>query len=175
MIARSTDSGIDTAVTSVARTDSRKPRITRTAKTNPRNPSRVRSWIDARMNGAWSSTTVTVALRAAPPSISVMRGSAPRISSDTATVLASAFFDTPMPVLGTPLVRVYPVAGAGAAVIVAMSPSRTGVVAAAPVGGVSSAGGLTRPPGETGARGVAPARGDTAARGEGLEAAFGAG
>jgi hypothetical protein len=75
--------------------------------------------------------------------------------------------------LGTPLVRVYPVAGAGAAVIVAMSPSRTGVVVAAPVGGVSTARGLTRPPGETGARGAAPPPGDTAARGEALEPVFG--
>src|SRR6185437_4814647 len=115
----------------------------------------VRSSTDCRMNGAWSSTTVTVALRAAPPSISVMRGSAPRISSDTATVLASAFFVTAMPMLGTPLVRVYPVAGAGAAVIVAMSPSRTGIGLAAPVGGATTARGLTRPPGGMPARGAA--------------------
>lgn len=107
------------------------------------------------MNGAWSSTTVTVAPRAVPPSISVMRGSAPRISSDTATVLASAFFVTAMPILGTPLVRVYPVAGAGAAVIVAMSPSRTGVGLAAPAGDATTAGGLTRRPGGTPARGAA--------------------
>jgi hypothetical protein len=38
---------------------------------------------------------------------------------------------TLMPMLATPLVRVYPVAGAGAAAIVAMSPRRTGSPAGA--------------------------------------------
>ena len=61
IIATSTDSGIDTAVTSVARTDSRNPRITRIANSRPSRPSVVRSSMELEMNGAWSKTVVLTA------------------------------------------------------------------------------------------------------------------
>ena len=53
--------GIEIAVTSVERTDSRKIRITITAKTRPSSPSWASDSIDCWMNGAWSNTVVNVA------------------------------------------------------------------------------------------------------------------
>ncbi len=52
IIAISSDSGIEIAVMMVERTDSRKTRMTSTAKARPRPPSTVRSWIDCSIDGA---------------------------------------------------------------------------------------------------------------------------
>jgi hypothetical protein len=54
MSAMITDSGIETAVTSVERTDSRNSRITITAKASPSTPSLMRLLIDRFTYGAWS-------------------------------------------------------------------------------------------------------------------------
>ncbi len=53
--------GIEIAVTRVARTESRKTRITSTAKNRPSRPSWASESIDCWMYGAWSKTTVNSA------------------------------------------------------------------------------------------------------------------
>ena len=61
MKVRSTLVGIEIAVTRVARTESRKTRITSTAKNSPSRPSCASESMDCWMYGAWSKTTVNSA------------------------------------------------------------------------------------------------------------------
>ncbi len=58
MNARSSDSGIEIAVTMVDRSDMRKSRITTTAMTKPSAPSSASELMEVVMNGAWSKIVV---------------------------------------------------------------------------------------------------------------------
>ncbi len=97
------ESGMETAVTRVDRTDIRKTRITATAKPRPSRPSVVRSLMDFSMNGAWSKTGVNTALL---PSSASMGAMASRTACEIATVSPSGFFVTERASVGLPLVRV---------------------------------------------------------------------
>src|ERR1043165_2847808 len=59
--ARTTESGMETAVTRVERSEARKTRITMTAKSRPSAPSVVRPEIALETAGPWSETTVSSA------------------------------------------------------------------------------------------------------------------
>ena len=59
--ASTTDSGMETAVTSVERIDARKTRMIRTAKSRPSPPSVVRPSMALETAGPWSLTTVSSA------------------------------------------------------------------------------------------------------------------
>ena len=85
----STEVGMETAVTSVERIESRKIRITITAKTRPSSPSWVSDSIDWVMNGAWLKTTVNVVF---PPMLLASESSWARTSSETETVLPESVF-----------------------------------------------------------------------------------
>ncbi len=121
--ARTTDSGMDTAVTRVERIEARKTRITRTAKSRPSAPSVVRPLMDFDTAGPWSLTTV----RLAPEPRSLRRsGSLSRTASEIATALPSRSMVTATERLGLPSVRVMESAGASCCFTVATSPRRTG-------------------------------------------------
>ena len=75
----STETGIDTAVTIVERSEIRKMKITITAKSRPSSPSCASDSIDCSMNGAWLKTIVN---SAPSPSASASPGSASRTAFD---------------------------------------------------------------------------------------------
>jgi hypothetical protein len=125
-----TDSGMDTAVTSVDRTDSRKNRITSTAITRPSRPSVVRPSIDRSTNGAWSKTGVE---RGVPAEAAAEPGQLVLDGVGDLTALPSGVAVTMMPRLGLPLVRVMVEAGAVVSVTEATSPSLTGAALAGEV------------------------------------------
>ena len=128
--ARTTDSGMETAVTSVERIDARKTRMTRTAKSRPRAPSVVRPLMDLETAGPWSLTTVSVA----PEPRSLRRpDSLSWTASETATALPSWSMVTETARLGLPSVRVMESALAGSSSTVATSPRRTGFLPPSPV------------------------------------------
>jgi hypothetical protein len=116
----STETGMEIAVTSVERIDSRKTRITITAKTRPSTPSTARLLIDSSMNGAWSKTTVSCVLL---PSDSSMPGIRSCTSLETSTVLPAGDLVTAMVSEGSPLMREIPVTGSSVMVTSATSPS----------------------------------------------------
>ena len=117
----STEVGMEMAVTSVARTDSRKTRITSTAKARPSSPSCVSESIDCWMNGAWSKTTVKVA-----SGMSFSRfGRIARTPLDTSTVLAAGTLVTEMVNAGTPFTREMLVTGFSTTATVETSPMVT--------------------------------------------------
>ncbi len=121
--ARTTDSGMDTAVTRVERIEARKTRITRTAKSRPSAPSVVSPLIDLDTAGPWSLTTV----RVAPEPRSLRRsGSLSWTASEMATALPSRSIVTATAREGLPSVRVMESAGASCCFTVATSPRRTG-------------------------------------------------
>ncbi len=128
--ARTTDSGMDTAVTSVERTEARKTRMTTTAKSRPSAPSVVRPSIDLETAGPWSLTTVTVAPE---PSASRISGSLSATASEMATALPSWSMVTDTARLGSPFVRVRESAGACSSFTSATSPRRTGPPPPSPV------------------------------------------
>ncbi len=122
--ARTIESGMDTAVTSVERIDARKTRITTTAKSRPSAPSVVRPEIDLETAGPWSETTVS----SAPAPRSLRRpGSLSWTASEMATALPSLSMVAMTARLGLPLVRVRETAVAGSCFTVATSPTRTGL------------------------------------------------
>ena len=94
--------GMEMAVTSVERTDSRNSRMTMTAKNRPSVPSVASASIELSMNGAWSKTTVN----AVPEPIAVARpGRVSCTSRDTSTVLPSGVLVTASVSEGSPLTR----------------------------------------------------------------------
>jgi hypothetical protein len=99
----SSDSGMETAVTRVERTDMRKRRMTATAKPRPRRPSVVRSLMDFSIKGAWSKTGVNLAFE---PSSASSCGSKSFTACEIATVSPSGFFVTEMARVSRPFVRV---------------------------------------------------------------------
>ena len=102
MKVRSTEVGIEMAVTSVERIDRRKTRITMTAKKRPRRPSVASDSIDFSMNGAWSNTIVnSVPL----PIDSASAGSAPCTARETSTVLPAGVLVTPRVRASSPFTR----------------------------------------------------------------------
>ncbi len=128
----SSDSGIDTAETSVERSDARNSRITTTAKRSPSRPSVARPSMDSSMNGAWSNTTST---RTSWASSTPERSStASWTACDTSTVLPAGVLVMATASAGSPSSRENDVAGSGPAVTVATSPSATGGVPGAAVG-----------------------------------------
>ena len=135
----STEVGMEIAVTKVARTESRKTRITSTAKIRPRRPSWVSESIDCWMKGAWSKTMVKVAPGTADSSF----GRRSRTCVDTSTVLAAGTFVTAIVSAVFPLTREMLVAGLGSSATVATSPSVVSVDDAAP-GTVDSSGSALR-------------------------------
>lgn len=105
--ARTTESGMETAVTSVERIDARKTRMTMTAKTRPSAPSVVRPSMDLETAGPWSLATV----RSEPAPRSLRRsGSLSLTASEMATALPSWSMVIATARLGLPLVRVMDVA-----------------------------------------------------------------
>ena len=98
----SSDSGIEIAVMTVARTESRKMRMTTTAKTRPSTPSLTRSSIDCLMNGAWSNTVWNATSSLI---FSSMSGSASLTPSEMSTMLPSGFFMIVSDSAGSPFVR----------------------------------------------------------------------
>ncbi len=122
--ARTTDSGMDTAVTSVERTDARKTRMIRTAKSRPSAPSVVRPSMAFATAGPWSLTTVT---SAPAPRSARSCGSLSFTASDMATALPSRSMVTMTARLGSPLVRVRESAGASSCSTAATSARRTGL------------------------------------------------
>ncbi len=130
----SRDSGIDSAVTSVDRTEVRNSRITTTANARPSRPSVVRSSTDCSMNGAWSKTTVNCA---SCPSACSSWGNRSSTPWDTSTVLPSGVLVMATARLARPSVRAIDVVGASARSTVATSPRVTGAVVAAPAPGSS--------------------------------------
>ena len=128
----SSDSGIETAVTRVDRTEARNTRITSTANPSPRMPSCTRVWMDCSMNGAWSKTTV---MAASEPSWASSSGTSSRTAWETETVSASGVLVTARPRVSTPSVRVIEVATSSASSTVASSPNSTPAA-----GGVGAAG-----------------------------------
>ncbi len=128
--ARTTDSGMDTAVTSVERIDARKTRMTRTAKSRPSAPSVVRPSMDFSTAGPWSLTTVSVA--PAPRSLR-SSGSLSRTACEIATALPSRSMVTATASDGLPPVRVRESAEACSCSTRATSPRRTGLSAPSPV------------------------------------------
>ena len=96
------ESGMEMAVMIVARTDSRKTRMTRTAKIRPSPPSLSRSWMDCSMNGAWSNAETNSVLS---PIIFSSSGSLSATACETSTVFASDSFITDTDSDGWPLVR----------------------------------------------------------------------
>ena len=108
--ARTTESGMETAVTSVERIDARKTRITTTAKSRPSAPSVVRPEIALETAGPWSETTVS----SAPAPRSLRRsGSLSWTASEMATALPSLSIVAMTARLGLPFVRVRETAVAG--------------------------------------------------------------
>ncbi|MCY1224578.1 hypothetical protein D9M72_367410 [compost metagenome] len=99
----SRDSGMETAVTSVERTDIRNTRMTATAKPRPSRPSVVRSLMDFSMNGAWSNTGVNLALDPSSASSWPMESFT---ACEIATVSPSGFLVTESASVSLPLVRV---------------------------------------------------------------------
>lgn len=127
--ARTTESGMETAVTSVERIDARKTRMTRTAKTRPSAPSVVRPSMDLETAGPWSLATV----RSEPAPRSLRRsGSLSLTASEMATALPSWSIVIARARLGSPLVRVMDVASAGCCFTVATSARRTGLAGRSP-------------------------------------------
>src|SRR5690606_2075337 len=123
----SSDSGIDTAETSVERSDARNSRITTTANSRPRSPSVARPSMDSSMNGAWSNTTST---RTSWASSTPARSSTASCTAcDTSTVLPAGVLVIATASAASPSRREYDVAGSGPAVTVATSPSVTGAEA----------------------------------------------
>ena len=128
--ARTTESGIETAVTRVERIDARNTRMTRTAKRRPSAPSVVRPSMDLETAGPWSLTTVSFA----PVPRSLRRpGSLSLTASEMATALPSWSIVTMTARLGLPSVRVIESAFAGRCATSATSPRRTGFLTPSPV------------------------------------------
>ncbi len=128
--ARTTDSGMDTAVTSVERTEARKTRMIRTAKSRPSAPSVVSPLMDLETAGPWSLTTVSLA----PEPRSLRRsGSLSLTAFEMETALPSWSMVTLTARLGRPSVRVMESDGAGCSFTVATSPRRTGFLTPSPV------------------------------------------
>jgi hypothetical protein len=125
--ATTTDSGIDTAVTRVERSDIRNSRITRTANASPSRPSVVSPPIASLTGVPWSNTTLISA-----PIFFDSSGSLSRTESEMATAFPLSTMVTDRPRLGLPLVRVMDVGGANPAWTSATSPSFTGFPAGAP-------------------------------------------
>ena len=75
-----TEIGIERAVTSVERTETRKTKITTTAKSRPSRPSVANPSMECSMNGAWSNTTVR---------------SRPGTSPVSSAIASSTAWDTP--------------------------------------------------------------------------------
>ena len=123
MRAMTSESGMETAVMSVSRTDSRKTRITSTANSSPSMPSTLRSWIESSMNGAWSKTVVKLAPL---PSAACRSGRAVRTPCDTLTVLPAGVLVTARVNDGLPLTREIEVVSTGCSRTSAMSDSGTG-------------------------------------------------
>ena len=111
---------MEIAVTSVERTESRKTRITATAKPRPSSPSTVRSWMDCSMKGAWSKTVVNVA---SGPSCAASPGSSAATAWEMPTVSPSGFLVTDTASVSTPLVRVIEVAASSCMLTSASSES----------------------------------------------------
>ncbi len=120
--ARTTDSGMETAVTSVERSEARKTRITITAKRRPSRPSVVRLEMDLATGGPWSLTTVS---SAPVPRAERSSGSLSLTASEMATALPSLSMVRTRARLGRPLVRVRETGLAGSCLTVATSPRRT--------------------------------------------------
>lgn len=127
--ARTTDSGMDTAVTRVERIDARKTRMTRAAKSRPRAPSVVRPSMDLETAGPWSLTTVTVAPE---PKSRRMVDSSSSTASEMATALPPRSMVTMTARLGSPFVRVRESAFACSSLTAATSARRTGFLAPSP-------------------------------------------
>ena len=143
----SSEVGIEIAVTSVARTESRNTKITSTAKASPSRPSVTSVSIDWVMNGAWSVTTSSFD----PSGMSVLSsGSSSATASDTSTVLAAGRLVTEIVRASSPLTRETVVLGEGssstsatsARVMSLVGSSRSGLRAILP----RSAASLTRLP-----------------------------
>lgn len=133
--ARTIESGMETAVTSVERIEARKTRITTTAKTRPSAPSVVRPEIDLETAGPWSETTVT----SAPSPRSLRRsGSLSLTASEMVTALPSLSIVAITARLGLPLVRVMETAVDGSCFTSATSPRRTGFPGAPPAGSLAT-------------------------------------
>ena len=98
----STETGIETAVTIVERSEIRKMKMTMTANRRPSRPSCASDSIDCSMNGAWLKTTVNFA---PSPSASARPGRASRTALDTSTVLPAGVLVIEMVSDGSPLTR----------------------------------------------------------------------
>ena len=98
----STDSGIDTAATSVERRLPRNRKIVRIANSAPRPPSRTRPSCDSSMNDDRSDTVVMVTIPAFSASNSSSCSSTARA---TETVFAADVLVTVRVRLGSPFVR----------------------------------------------------------------------
>ena len=141
---------MDTAVTRVERSESRKTAITSTANARPSRPSWKRVSMDCWMKGAWSNTTVR---SAPPPTTDSSSGSASRTASETATRSASGVAVTETERVSAPSVRVTDVGSAAWRETSATSPRVRG--SPSPAGstgavGVTSASAGGPPPPPTG-------------------------
>ena len=117
------ESGIEIAVMIVARTDSRKTRMTRTAKISPSPPSLSRSWMDCSMNGAWSKAETN---SVSSPIDFSSSGSLSATAWETSTVFASDSFMIEIDREGCPLVREIDSMGASTSLTSATSESVIG-------------------------------------------------
>ena len=127
------ENGMDSAVTTVDRTESRKTRMTRIAIPSPSSPSSVSAVMDSWMNGAWSNTTVN---RVSSPRSSSRSATDSETSSATVTVLASVSLVTLRPTDGSEFARVIEVDSVRPSRTLATSPSWTGSGVCAVSGGI---------------------------------------